>query len=132
MPIPSLILLYGQDRRLVQTRQWVLESSGFRALTARSIDALEQVAAHEPIDLFLLCDSLPPQARTAALTLIESRWPSARRLVLAPIVFNDELPYDPEVFYAAEGPQKLLATLHSLLASPPSSNERASANLHSH
>lgn len=112
----SLILLFGQDTRLVQTRQWVLERAGFRTRPALNLIDLDRIAMAETIDLFLLCDSLLPEVRSSAIALIQLRWPSAKRLVLAPSIFTAELEPLEQIFPALDGPRKLVLSIHQLLA----------------
>jgi hypothetical protein len=117
-----LILLLGQDARLVETRGWVLEKSGFRVCSTLQLEELKELAERETIDLFLLCDSLLPRARTQALAIIHTDWPHAKRIVLTPTSSFGEFEHAENIFPAAEGPRKLVAMIHNLMtsgAAPP-------------
>jgi len=111
---PSIVI-FGHDVRLVETRKWVLEKSGFRLFTVFNLVDLEQIAQQEQIDLFLLCDSLLARERSRALTLLIARFPRAKRLVLASTSFNTDLGPTETVFPAIEGPRKLVAMIHNLM-----------------
>ena len=113
-----LVLLLGQDYRLLQTRQWVLESSGLVVRTATNLIDLERISSQVQVDLFLLCDSLLPDVRSGATALITARWPIAKRLLLAPLVLPFGVEYGSHPISAAEGPGRLLTTIHDLLAEP--------------
>ncbi len=110
------ILLFGQDTRLVDTRRWVLEKAGFQLHTALSLTDLDWMAEQHQIDLFILCDSLSSELRLQALEVIRYRWPLSQRLVLTPILFSAALEPIEKVFPAMDGPRKLVAAIHHLLA----------------
>ena len=107
------ILLFGDDTRLVETRAWVFESAGYRTCSTLELKTLETIASREQIDLFILCDSLVPKMRHRAIELIDSKWPSAQRLVLTPA--DALLDLDETTFPAIEGPRKLIETIHNLM-----------------
>jgi DNA-binding NtrC family response regulator len=114
-----MILLLGQDARLVQTRGWVLEKSGFRVCTTLILDEIKELAERETVDLFLLCDSLLPKSRTQALAIIHTYWPHAKRIVLTATGSSGEFEFADVVFPAAEGPRKLVAMIHNLMTNEP-------------
>jgi hypothetical protein len=111
------ILLFGHDIRLVETRRWVLERSGFKVITALNFQDLERLSTKELFDLVLLCDSLLPLDRNRAIVLCEAQWPGRKRLVLVPMGFSPDLGVRETLFPAAEGPRKLVATIHNLMTS---------------
>ena len=110
-----LILLFGQDPRLVETRGWVLEQAGYRLITILHLSDLDKVDPRQRIDMFLLCNSLASTVRRQALTLISSKWPKAKRLILASAGAAFEVDPAEAVFPAIEGPRKLVATIHNLM-----------------
>ncbi|NYF78507.1 hypothetical protein [Granulicella arctica] len=116
--LPS-VLLFGQDHQLVETRGWVLEKAGLRVHTAMSILDLDRIATREKIDLFVLCDSLLPKARTESTALIRSRWPLSKRLTLEPSTVSVELDPRENILSAMEGPRELITTIQKLLAHSP-------------
>ena len=113
------ILLFGQDAGLVQTRKWILESEGYQTCIVPDFASFQQTALSQPVDLFLLCDSLSPEARTAALTLIHDRWPHAKLLVLASTRSATALHTVEPIFLSMEGPDKFVKTIRILMAAPP-------------
>lgn len=81
---PILILLFGHDQQLLETRQWVLQSRGYRVLTASSLSGLSEISRAKPASLLLLCHPLRPGERDAAVALATARWPGIRHRTLAP------------------------------------------------
>ena len=109
------ILLFGGDARLVETRGWVFEKAGCRTNATLELSDVDRIASEEQIDLFVLCDSLIPRTRHQALELIDSKWPSAKRLVLTQGDASYEFSSIENTFPAIEGPRKLVATIHNLM-----------------
>ena len=99
----------------METRGWVIEKAGFRVHTAMSLSEALSICASATVDLFLLCDSLTPEARSQALTLIHSSWPGVKRLVLTASSFTAEIEPDEEVFPAMEGPRNLVTAIRTLV-----------------
>jgi DNA-binding response OmpR family regulator len=120
MQVPAVVLLFGEDDRLVETRGWVLEKAGFEVRTALTIIDLDRIATQEEIDLFLLCDSLHPEACIQCVALIRSRWPLTRRLIIEPVIISAELDPRESILSAMEGPRGLITAIHKLLANDPS------------
>jgi hypothetical protein len=52
------ILLYGQNRRLLQTRQMVLQRSGYRVWVATDQKEIDALSRTETVSLLVLCHSL--------------------------------------------------------------------------
>ncbi len=109
----SCILLLSHDKVLAQTRQWLLEQAKFCMTTVHTLKDLEDVASRRTITLFLLCNSLPAELRSEAITRIHTQWPRAKVLVFVPFYPLPELPAD-EFFPAMEGPDKLIRTIRTL------------------
>ncbi|HVG27772.1 MAG TPA: hypothetical protein VM865_09215 [Acidobacteriaceae bacterium] len=77
------VLMYGTDVRLLQTRGWLLEASGYRALTAMDLPQLEWMAMREPVEVLILCHSLSAVAMERALAWVKERMPHMHTLVMA-------------------------------------------------
>lgn len=121
--VPPSILMFGQDARLVETRHWVLEQSGFRLRSVLRLPELAEAALHQPFELFILCDSLTADTRTQAVDLIRTEWPAAKLLVLVSTASHEDLEAPAILFTAMDGPYKLVATIKTLLASGPAPPE---------
>lgn len=111
------ILLFGLDKSLVKTRTWVLEKAGFHVRPALSVAELCRITAETPVKLFLLCDSLEPEARAYALSHIRFRCPSARCLIVLPFGCTTEIEPTEEVLSGIEGPAKLVEVIRMLTVS---------------
>ncbi len=110
----SYFILFSQDRRLAQTRQWVLEQALFRIATVYTLADLDTAGFAFNVPLFLLCNSLSAALRAEAVAHIRSQWPAAKILIFVPSYPLPELPAD-EFFYAMEGPGKLIHTIRNLI-----------------
>jgi hypothetical protein len=58
MSAPFSIVLYGLDEQLLQTRQMVLKSAGYKVSCATKLTQVEQALSCETTDLVVLCHSL--------------------------------------------------------------------------
>jgi hypothetical protein len=76
------VLIYGHDARMLESRKWVLQSCGYRALSVRNIAALDRVPLTPRIDLLVLCSSLNPRECEAAIAHAKLRWPNVKELAL--------------------------------------------------
>jgi hypothetical protein len=77
------ILLYGHEEQLLATRQWVLQSRGYRVVTMMDLEGLASVPSTPPVRLLLLCHTLSAEEATAAIDAVSARWPRAQSLTLA-------------------------------------------------
>ena len=76
------VLIYGHDARLLESRKWVLQGCGYRALSVRSVGALNQVPLTPPIDLLVLCYTLSPKECESAIAYAKLRWSNVKELAL--------------------------------------------------
>jgi hypothetical protein len=81
MFVPILILLFGRNAGLLETRKRVLEPEGYRVSMASDLSTAKHVLREKQIDLLILCHSLSMEERGRALALTD-RWPIMRSLVL--------------------------------------------------
>ena len=104
----SLILGYGRDQRLLETRSWVLEQAGYRVVQAMTLAEVEALAEIDAVAVAMLCHSLSAEESQAALTSLRRLRPDIQRLVLtvnATAVSDGE---QEAVLSAYEGPRRLL------------------------
>ena len=83
MSVSTCILIYGQDRLLLETRRWVLERAGFQVSTTTELTDVEQIATIQHIDLFILCHTLSSEQLKRAFALAHALRPKRQILVLA-------------------------------------------------
>ena len=117
MASPIVILMFGLDSHLLQTRRWVLESSGYQVRTAAELSAVDKIISIEKIDILILCHSLSLELCGRALALACSRWPRMKSLILDSSAFKCPSRRIGEVLDSMEGPEKLIAKVHELVLS---------------
>jgi hypothetical protein len=110
---PSL-LIYGLDATLLQTRRWVLEASGYRALTATHWSQFVCIPEQPPISLLILCHSLDKESCCQALKLAGARWPGIQHLVLGRNLLKSA-PGNQQVTLSLEGPVTLISNVNTLV-----------------
>ena len=76
------IVIYGQDRTLLNTRAWVLQNAGLKAGTATDLDELESLSSTRPVELLILCHTLTPPQLSGAIAFSRSKRSDIRRLLL--------------------------------------------------
>jgi hypothetical protein len=76
------VLIYGHDARLLESRKWVLQSCGYRALSVRHLAGISRVPATPPIDLLVLCYTLTAKECESAIAQAKLRWPDVKELAL--------------------------------------------------
>lgn len=118
MPAQPLILVYGREHGLLNTRRWVFEEAGYRAVTAQTLSEVERIAAGELISLLVLCHSLSVDDCEKALTAADTMQPQMKRLLLTahtPICTQGHID---RVLRASDGPRALMAVVQELAPRP--------------
>lgn len=115
---PVTVVIFGCDKSLQETRQWVLQTRGYRALIALDVDTIQALPRARRIDLLLICHSVPQAERDAALAIAESRWPGCRNLVLTPDQSRIPTGILGQLFHTMDGPAKLISLVSSALQEP--------------
>jgi DNA-binding NtrC family response regulator len=77
------ILIFGHDAILLETRRLILKKAGFQVWIAIEATAAVKVLVREPIDLFILCQSLPLDECVSILKTAHTLRPDMENLVLA-------------------------------------------------
>ena len=123
MPAPVIILIYGRDPQLLETRRMVLERTGYTVLTTNALAEIDHTAALHRIDLCILCYSLSMEECGRALALVHSRCPLVKSLVLTSGASGCSSTHLlDQVFDAMEGPAKLISTVNQLVTTPGSTH----------
>ena len=114
MIAPVSLLLFGVNRKLAETRSWVLEKNGYRVVQVAELERLQQMAARSEMALLILCHSLAEGERSAAMLLAQARRPPLKCLALTTGV-EDEPGGGPDaVVSSLAGPAGLLAAVARL------------------
>lgn len=126
------ILLFGHDDHLLVTRQWVLQSRGYRVLTLSNLSQLGSIPAEPPLKLLVLCHSLSPAEIALATARATARWPEIQTLQL--IAEGGRVPSGilGQLLHTMEGPAKLVSLVeglvgHAVPAATQKSNLRAAS-----
>jgi hypothetical protein len=109
------ILQLGLDSSLLETRQLLLESRGYRTASFTKLSEVDRIDPKARIKLLILCDSLPLAELDSAIAFTTAKWPLLKVLVL--VAFYGELPAAKTcvVLETVRGPQTFLSTVESLL-----------------
>lgn len=114
------ILIYGCDSILLQTRCLVLQRAGFEV-----VDAPAGLAALEPIlrkcdpAVILFCSSSPPDQRLLELRTCRELRPRMKIIAIEDLAGRQNVPEADRSIGCLEGPEALIETIHSLIASFP-------------
>ena len=119
MSSAPLVLIYGTDATLVQTRGWVLELAGCRVEQAGSVADVSALLSSRPIDLLLLCHSLNAEERRGALAIAHQQRPAARRLILCVDGAAGSRPDGDATLTAFIDTETLLSTVRELVRLTP-------------
>ena len=116
MPTPPVIVVYGHDQSLLDTRTWVLEGAGYEVSQASDIGELEQAACERSVKLVVLCHTLTEQECEATRTSLEERQPATQRLLITtnrPLF--SQTAREPAIS-AFDGPRALIEIVGKLLS----------------
>jgi hypothetical protein len=111
------IVMYGHDEHLLATRQWVLQSRGYRVLTVSHPAKFTSIGQNLPVKLLILCHSLSPVECACATALATSRWPEIQSLVLD---FDGSRMPDGllgQLLHTMDGPAKLISAVNQIIGS---------------
>ena len=108
------VLCYGHDEMLLYTRERILDRE-FLVERCNTLTGLEQVLSRGPLDLILLCHSVPAAECEEVIEMARAESPGVKVLVL-----HESMPGACSVHSDAsmenlEGPPALLHEIHALL-----------------
>ena len=126
------VLIFGHDPRLLDSRKWVLQSCGYRALSARYLSAIDRMPMDPPVDLLVLCYTLSPRECENAIAHARLRWPDVKTLALVrqaasrytgarPTTSHQPASVLTEVARALDAPDPLLSTVGEMVGHAASS-----------
>ena len=119
------VLIYGHDARLLESRKWVLQSCGYRALSVRHLADLNRVPLIPAVDLLVLCYTLVPRECESAIAHAKLRWPNVKELALVRYNANAarEIPSVlPDIQKTLDAPDPLLSMVGQLVGHATSSS----------
>lgn len=113
------ILLFGRDEHLLVTRQWVLQSRGYRVLTINHLPEITSIPRLPPMRVLLLCHSLLPGEDAAAIEIATSRWPEIQSLSLVAETSRAPSGILGQLLHTMDGPGRLISMVGELIALRP-------------
>ena len=116
------VLIYGHDARTLESRKWVLQSCGYRALSVRSLAALNRVPLTPPIDLLVLCYTLTSKECESAIAHANLRWPNVKELILVRHNGREISPAPSHVHRVLDAKDPLLSMVGQLVGHSTSSS----------
>ena len=108
----ELILIYGRDAHLLDTRCWVLEQAGYRVLSVSDLSEAQQAAEVEEARVLILCHSLSRADCQAAVEMAEAVAPQMKVLTLT----AGKAAYTEPSLSAFDGPRRLIEEVGKLCA----------------
>lgn len=124
---PVVILILGHDKNLLETRQWVLQSRGYRVITASSLSAITASNQTKQVSLLLLCHSLNSGEHDAAIALARSRWPNIRHVSMVAEDIRAPNGILGNLLHTMDGPAKLISMVSEAMR-PDAITPRAQAS----
>jgi DNA-binding NtrC family response regulator len=110
-----VILIFGRDSTLLETRGWILERTGALILSAASLLETEQIAAQYSISLLVICHSVSQEDCEHLLTAINQIQPNVKKLLMTANTSLGPLGQEERTLSAFAGPAALLDTVQTLL-----------------
>lgn len=118
------ILLYGRDRKLLESRQRLLRSRGYRVVTASNLAEIPGLqyrlgkdANSAAFHLLIMCHSVPIGECEWVRKLTTSRWPRIKSVVLRDGSSGCSRLHD-ETFDVSLGPAQLLSMVQTQVQEP--------------
>ena len=120
---PPVVLVYGHEHDLIETRRRGLQQAGFHARTMTCLSDGEKATATQPNLLLILCHSLSMVECEEALAMAHLRLPGMKDLVLMGAAPACKLGQNDELMNSFDGPNALIATINRLLRSNSSARQ---------
>jgi len=116
--LSTSILIYGRDRKLLETRRWVLETAGFQVSTTAKPTEVYQAMVAQHIDLFILCHTLSAEDQGTALATAHALRPGMKNLVLVEDTFESHLDPRDTILSAFATPTVLIGAVQKIVGVP--------------
>ena len=114
-----VILIFGRDSTLLETRGWILERTGALIFSATSLPETEKIAAEHSISLLVICHSVSPEDCEQLLLAMDQLQPNVKKLLMTANTPLSPLGQGERTVSAFEGPAALLGTVEDLLRADP-------------
>jgi DNA-binding response OmpR family regulator len=114
MPTDASILIFGRDRLLLQTREWLLKAANYRVLAAETLLDVGKISGDQRVDLIVICHTVPEEDGEQALATVSTRCPNVKCLVLAAENKPDHAPCA-ETLPIMSSPQTFISKVQNLV-----------------
>ena len=111
----SVILIFGRDTTLLETRAWLLKRTGSPVLSATSLSEVEVISATRRISLLVICHSVSPEDCQSLLAALNQIQPDVKKLLMTANTALPPLGQVERTQSAFDGPAALLATVQGML-----------------
>ena len=108
------VLCYGHDELLLYTRKRILDGE-FHVEGCRDLAGLTEVLSRGPVDLVLLCQSVPDAECEEVIERVRAESPKVKVLVLHESISGSCSSHSDATMENLEGPPALLHEIHVLL-----------------
>ena|SRR5438067_1039952 len=113
----SPIVMLGHDEHLLATRQWVLQTRGYRVITSNDASILQSLPLMPPVQLLVLCHTLSAAERADAGAAARIRWPGVKSLMLTAEPSRAPSGILGQLLHTMDGPARLLSMVTELVGS---------------
>ena len=118
------VLCYGHEDMLLYTRQLILEQE-FRVDRCDNVTCLAEKLSREPLDLLLVCQSVPDAECEAVINIVRATSPEVKVLILEADHSGSCSLHSDAAMKNLDGPPALLQEIHALLGiAPPQGDKR--------
>jgi hypothetical protein len=114
MPVELCILIFGRDRLLLQTREWLLKTTHYHVLLAETLPEIDEILNERCVGLLVVCHTVPVKDGEEALAVVSARCPHVKCLVLA----EESKPSTvscAETLPMMSGPQSFISKIRTLM-----------------
>ena len=122
------VLCYGHDEMLLYTRERILDREFFVERCNR-LEGLTEILARGPLDLLLLCQSVPDAECEEVIDRARAESPDVKVLILHEAYPGSCSLRSDATMESLEGPPALLHEIHALLGIAVAQNEVENAPL---
>jgi hypothetical protein len=115
------VLCYGHDDMLLFTRKRILDKE-FAAEICDGLTRLGEMLAQGPVELVVLCHSVPEWECDEVIDLSRAAWPEVKILALRESAMGQCAAHSDGTMENLEGPPALLHEVHALLRTAAAEN----------
>ena len=123
----NTILLVGHDEHLMATRQWILQSRGYKVLKVTHLPRIGALPREPAVRLLILCQSLSSREAATVTAVAKLRWPEIRTLSLGAEDGRAPGGMLGQLLHTVDGSAKLISQVDGALSDPSIIADRAAS-----